>query len=280
MPPPTKAMEKTSNGNGDTRHRRNVHLVGIHSYRGGSGKTTLAANLALHAARQGARVAVIDADLQAPALHTILGVGPERILHSVSEFVLGRCAIEEVPIDLSQELGVEGRGALHFLPSSLDMQTTTSILFEGYDVQRLSENLLRLAETLELDYLILDTHLGLNRETLLSLAISDTLLVLLRPDSQDKEGAAVLVEIARKLAVPSCLLVPSMFPEGAAAAELAVIEKDLKAPVAGILPWCEELWERTIPRLFTASNGEHPLTAEIGRVFQRLGAVEASVEGA
>jgi MinD-like ATPase involved in chromosome partitioning or flagellar assembly len=274
-------MGSASNGHGPWRERRKVHLVGIHSFRGGSGKTMLAANLAFLAARRGARVAVLDADMQAPALHLVLGVDAKRILHSVSEFVLGRCAIEEVPIDLSHELGLDGQGKLHLLPSSSDMQTITSVLFEGYDVPRLTEHLLRLAEALEVDYLILDTHLGVNRETLLSLAISDTVLVLLRPDGQDHQGAAVLVEIAKKLDVPSCLLVPNMFSERVDAAQVAAgLEEQLGAPVAGVLPWCAELWERTCPGLFAARDEDHPLTAELERVSRQLLPTETNPEAA
>src|ERR1700752_2089330 len=87
--------------------RPRTQLIGIHSYRGGSGKTTLAANLGFLAARAGARVALLDADLQAPALHLALGVESKRVLHSVSEFVKERCELAEVPLDLSRDLGIE-----------------------------------------------------------------------------------------------------------------------------------------------------------------------------
>src|SRR5262245_39254926 len=151
--------------------RPKVNLVGVHSVRGGSGKTTLSSNLGYLAARAGARVAILDADLAAPALHVVLGVGTKRILHSVSEFVKGQCELGEVPIDLTHELGLDGKGALFFLPASTDLQTVASLLFDGYDVARLNRHILKLAEDLDLDYLILDTHLGFNRETLLSIAI-------------------------------------------------------------------------------------------------------------
>ena len=142
-------MERASNGHGHsaapTQHR--VQVIGIHSDRGGSGKTTLAANLAYVLARNGAKVAVLDADLQAPELHTLLGVEPERILHSVTEFVKGQCQLEEVPIDISRELELE-TGSLQFLPASTDIQTIDSILLDGYDVARFHQCVLRLAEDL------------------------------------------------------------------------------------------------------------------------------------
>ena len=49
----------------------------------------------------------------------------------------------------------------------------------------------------------MDTHPGLNEETLLSISISDVLILILRPDSQDYQGTAVTVDVSRKLQVPA-----------------------------------------------------------------------------
>ena len=60
----------------------------------------------------------------------------------------------------------------------------------------------------------------------------------------------------------------------------ADIEEQLGAPVAGVLPWCAELWERTCPGLFAARNEDHPLTAELERVSRRLLPLETNPEDA
>jgi MinD-like ATPase involved in chromosome partitioning or flagellar assembly len=134
-------MERT-NGQPEAPTRRTVHVIGIHSDRGGSGKTTVAGNLAYLVARTGAKVAVLDADLQSPALHTLLGVAPNRILHTVSEFVKGRCQLAEVPLDLSRDFELDP-GQLFCLPASTDIQTIASILFEGYDDERIAQLCMR-----------------------------------------------------------------------------------------------------------------------------------------
>jgi MinD-like ATPase involved in chromosome partitioning or flagellar assembly len=261
-------MESGSNGQATTRQ---AHLVGIHSCRGGIGKTTLAANLAFLMAKNGARVAIVDGDLQAPSLHHALGLDAHRILHSLSEFVLCQCEIDEVPIDLSRELGLEGAGRLYFLPATAELKATASILFDGYDVARLNKELLRLAAELDLDFVVLDTHLGINRETLLSLAISDTVLVLLRPHDPDRDGCSFLVQIAREVGVPSCQLVPSMIVEGADPVRIgAKLEQELGASVAGALLWYRELAEFGGQSLFALRRPDHPYTAEVERISQRF----------
>lgn len=55
---------------------------------------------------------------------------------------------------------------------------------------------------LKLDLLLIDTHPGFKEATLLTIAISDMLMIVLRPDKQDYHGTAVLVEVAGRMAVP------------------------------------------------------------------------------
>ena len=47
----------------------------------------------------------------------------------------------------------------------------------------------------------------MNEETLLSVATSDIVIIVLRPDQQDFQGTAVTVDVARRLAVPSVRLI-------------------------------------------------------------------------
>ncbi|MHA2160599.1 MAG: nucleotide-binding protein, partial [Candidatus Thorarchaeota archaeon] len=44
-------------------------IVSIHSFRGGTGKSNIAANLAATAALDGKRVAVMDTDIASPGIH-------------------------------------------------------------------------------------------------------------------------------------------------------------------------------------------------------------------
>jgi MinD-like ATPase involved in chromosome partitioning or flagellar assembly len=86
------------------------------------------------------------------------------------------------------------------------------VLREGYDARQLTEGLRRLLTGLKLDYLLIDTHPGLNEETLLSLVISNTLLIVMRPDQQDYEGTGITLRVAQELKVPRILLLVNKAP--------------------------------------------------------------------
>ena len=128
-----------------------------------------------------------------------------------------------------------------------------------------------LADHFELDYLLIDTHPGLNEETLLSIAISDLLMVLLRPDRQDFQGTAVTVEVARKLEVKELVLVLNkVLPSVAAGGFADEVRRTYGAPILGVLPEAPEMLELGSSGLFTLRSPDHPLSLELRRVARQL----------
>ena len=79
-------------------------------------------------------------------------------------------------------------GKVFLIPSSIKAGEIARVLREGYDVGLLNDGFHNLLDALNLDILMIDTHPGLNEETLLSVAISDSLVIILRPDQQDYQG--------------------------------------------------------------------------------------------
>jgi septum site-determining protein MinD len=216
-------------------------IVSIHSFRGGTGKSNLTANLASQVALAGKRVAVVDTDIQSPGIHMPFGLGEDRIEFALNHFIWGECPIEKAAYDVSSALNRPG-GPIYLVPSSIKMADIGRILKEGYDVRVLNDGFQALIEKLDLDYLFVDTHPGVNEETLLSIAISDTLVLILRPDQQDFQGTAVTVELAKKLDVPQMLLVVNKALPSMNFDELrAKVEGIYHVPVAAVLPLTTEM---------------------------------------
>lgn len=51
-----------------------TQIISIHSYRGGTGKSNIVANLATLLVLEGKRVAIFDADIQSPGIHLLFGL--------------------------------------------------------------------------------------------------------------------------------------------------------------------------------------------------------------
>ena len=222
--------------------------VAIHSYRGGTGKSNVAANVAVELARRGKRVGIIDTDIQSPGIHALFHVDPRHLKVTLNDYLWGRCAVEDAAVDVTDRLGtdrpVAASGAVFLVPSSLRTGEIARILREGYDVGALNDGFRALGEALGLDVLMIDTHPGVNEETLLSIAISDTLLIVLRPDVQDYQGTAVTLELARRLEVPELFLVINKALASLDHQDLSArVFTTYKTPVGAVLPLSEEVLE-------------------------------------
>jgi MinD-like ATPase involved in chromosome partitioning or flagellar assembly len=247
-------------------------IVSVHSFRGGTGKPNLTANLAVTVADQGRRVGIIDTDIQSPGIHVLFGLTHERIKHCLNDYLWNRCRIEETAYRVGSQDGADPHDGLFLIPSSLNTGDIARILREGYDSSRLNDGIRALVETLELDYLFIDTHPGVNEETLLSIAISDCLVIILRPDQQDYLGTAVTVDLARRLGVLEMLLVvnkvPSMMDFRAVQEK---VEKAYDAEVAGVLPLNDEMVRLASSAIFCRRYPQHPFSDTVRSICARIG---------
>jgi MinD-like ATPase involved in chromosome partitioning or flagellar assembly len=248
--------------------------VSVHSFRGGTGKSNVTANLAVSVARRGHRVAMVDTDIQSPGIHVLFGKSEEDIGNSLNDYLWDRIGIEEAAYDVSAESGLDGTGGTLFLiPSSIKTGEIARVLREGYDVNKLNDGFQELIERLSLDYLFIDTHPGLNEETLLSIAISDYLLLIMRPDQQDYQGTSVTVEVARKLGVPSLLLIVNKVPQIFDPTEVkARVEQAYSCTVAGIIPHSDEMMTLASAGVFVLRYPEHPVSGTIQSIADQIGA--------
>jgi septum site-determining protein MinD len=234
-------------------------IVSIHSFRGGTGKSNTTANVAAVLAARGRRVGVIDTDIQSPGIHVLFGLPGDEITSSLNDYLWGDGEIGQAAHDVTPQ---ENGGRLFLIPSSTKPGEISRALREGYDAQRLTRGLRRLVDELELDVLLIDTHPGLHEETLLSLVISNMLLIVMRPDQQDYEGTGITVRVAQGLEVPRMMLLVNKTPESLdAEAVMAKVEAAYGCDVVTVMPHSDDLMTLASAGIFVLRYPEHPLTA-------------------
>jgi MinD-like ATPase involved in chromosome partitioning or flagellar assembly len=250
-----------------------TQIVSIHSFRGGTGKSNITANVAALLAGAGQRVAVVDTDIQSPGIHILFGLHGDQVGYTLNDYLWGDCEIEQAAVDTTANLETPVAGRVFLVPSSIKSGEIARILREGCDARRLTAGFRRLMRELDLDVLLIDTHPGLNEETLLSIALSHALIVVMRPDQQDYEGTGVTVEVAQALGVPHLMVVvnklPAAFDAGAVAAQ---VSDTLGCPVAAVLPHSDAMMALASSGLFALRCPEDPVSAALRDVAARLAA--------
>ena len=122
------------------------NIIGISSGKGGVGKSTVAANLAVALARAGYRVGLLDADIFGPSVPTMFGINGEQLyIHEVD----GQDKI--IPIE---KFGVK------LLSIGLMVERDASLTWRGGMASRALTQMITQADWGELDYFLIDLPPG------------------------------------------------------------------------------------------------------------------------
>jgi MinD-like ATPase involved in chromosome partitioning or flagellar assembly len=193
--------------------------IAFHSYKGGTGKTTIAANLAALLAKKGYRVFLLDLDVYAPSLHSYFDKTPNRW---INDFLNGNAEVGDIIMDLTSAIEDTSEINTYNNQSSLSSgrkkQKISGKLWVGFSSPKKEEiyrleggsgkqesskiQLLRrfilLREQLislhDADYIIIDTSPGIRYWSINALAVADTLFLTLKMGDLDIEGTRKMAE--------------------------------------------------------------------------------------
>jgi len=105
-----------------------------------------------------------------------------------------------------------------------------------------------MSRDLHLDFLLIDSHPGINQEIRKAIAASSLLILVLRPDYQDYQGTAAVVEL---LSAEKISLIVNQTPGFNVETYRHQLEASYEVPVAGILPFSEEMMHLSSSEIFS-----------------------------
>ena len=117
------------------------NIIPVASGKGGVGKSTVSANIALALARTGARVGLMDADVYGPSIPLIMG-------------------IKEPPKQINNRLIPPQRYGIKIISMGFFVPETEAVIWRGPMLHKMVEQFLGNVEWGELDYLIVDLAPG------------------------------------------------------------------------------------------------------------------------
>lgn len=249
-----------------------LKIIAFNSFRGGTGKSNIVSNVAAALADMGKRVGVMDVDLPSPGVHVLFGMDQSQIEYTLNDYLWSNCDIGSASYDITPEsLQAPDKGSIFLAPASFNVDDINRIVQEGYDIDRLSGGINEMADLLDLEFLLIDTHPGLNQETLLAMALADRLVLVLRPDSQDFQGTAVTADVSLRLGVPKIVvLLNRVLPVLDSEQLRNLVTKTYQLPILGLLPNADEVMLMASRDLFSLRYPEHPFSQEIRAIAESL----------
>ncbi|AFU59138.1 hypothetical protein withCobQ/CobB/MinD/ParA nucleotide binding domain [Candidatus Nitrososphaera gargensis Ga9.2] len=243
--------------------------IAVHSFKGGTGKSTITANLAVLLALEGRRVGVLDLDLAGPGLHVLFEMTPDEIKHTLNDYLLGLCSSEDIAIDLTEKMNLK-QGSLVFVPASFKAEDIIKVLSKGYEIGMFRDALAVISRLHRLDYMIIDTHPGIEKSTLVSMGICDMNIIISRMDSQDIFGTGVMLEVTRVLEKPQ-ILIANMIPPGVDKEKVrARLETLFNAKVITAIPFYTEILRALSSEVFVLKNPNHDFSTALRPAIEAL----------
>ena len=253
-------------------------ILSVYSFRRGTGKSKLIANMAALASAQGLRVGVVDLNFQSPSIHLLFGLTGFTFDRTLNDYVAKQCAISDCCYDLTDavmgEGGDRGDGRIFLVPASVELATISHTLRFGFDMNQINQGMSLLCKENRLDLLLLDTPAGLGEISLLAQALSDITLIVLRPDKQDYQGTGLMVGVAHELGVPHVRILINEVPAAFSLDEIrTVVEKSFNTPVTAVLPYSDEMMSLSSSQLFVHHYPNHPITRSLQKTLHDLLAI-------
>jgi septum site-determining protein MinD len=174
-------------------------IVTITSGKGGVGKTTAAANIAVALASDGGRVVCIDADIGLRNLDVVMGL-ENRIVYDLVDVVEGRCKLRQAMIKDKR------LSDLYLIPAA---QTRDKTAVSPQDMIRLTNDLRDVCE-----WILIDSPAGIERGFRNAIAPADIVVIVTNPEVsavRDADRIIGLIEAEEK--GPGRLIVNRVKPD-------------------------------------------------------------------
>jgi chromosome partitioning protein len=258
--------------------------IALHSYKGGTGKTTLITNIAAHFAATGLNVCLLDFDVYAPSLATYFKKKPAACLN---DLLNGQAEIVDILVDLQSEIGLKGKFLVGFSSAQKEdiqeIELKRDSKWQLVALKRFLAAKKELFEKHQLDYLFLDTSPGIRYWSINALATADYLFLLMKDSDMDIEGTRKMINdiydslsrfgskyyvILNKVPGASTNLTSSTpLDEKAWIAEL---ERVVGAQVVGAIPcYCDIQFSRH-EFLFSIRQPDHPFSTRLNGLSEAI----------
>ena len=251
-------------------------VIAIHSFKGGTGKTLVASNLACVLAQMKKSVYLFDLDFRAPSLHIIFASQPKKWMN---DFLLGNADIEDVLVDLTKNFGLAGNLNVGFASPSLEAiqeMMTKDRKREMKALQYLLGLRDKLSQKRDADYLIFDTSPGVQYSSMNSIVASDVTLVVATNDEADLDGTQRMIKNLyeafekKALILVNRALCESDFTEDRRRSLSERFSTALGIPILSTIPLFCDLLQFNRNSIVALENPRHPFSQALMGIAKNL----------
>jgi septum site-determining protein MinD len=252
-------------------------FVTIHSFKGGTGKSYLSANLAILYALQGKKVCLIDLDFRAPTQHIVFE--PKGVRRWVNDVLNGTAKVEECLVDCSSK--VENKGILHVGFADFSTEAIRDMISKGRKweteaLHRILSMRKELLENLKYDIVIADTSPGIQYSSINAVVAADVAIVISTLDDSDIHGTAKMIGELYEVFQKKTVVIINKAIGGADFMDIDKskivdeLQTKYKEAVIGLLPCFCEVGRMKRASIFAYNYPKHPFTEALRVIAAKI----------
>jgi MinD-like ATPase involved in chromosome partitioning or flagellar assembly len=259
-------------------------IILMYSYKGGSGRTVITANLAFRLAELGKNVLCIDADVHGPGLRLLFDIEQEENCF-FQDYVLESdgFSLDKAVKNMNTEPRYQNlQGTLHVLPASQDYNKQLQ-KFNFREITRYLERLLKEVKEANIsnpDIVLLDSTSGYNEISKAGFSLANYVIVFYRYSKQHLLGTKTMEKFLKQIKTPFSL-VASAVPDSLAKVNREGYERYLigdldlsmetivaRLPEEEKLKWdecilyCDDLFTKT----YKPDKGKYNILEELNKI--------------
>jgi septum site-determining protein MinD len=250
-------------------------IIAIHSYKGGTGKTSLSVNLAASLAKHGRKVAILDLDFRAPSLFSILKMEKSNVWFN--DYLNGASTINKILQETNGKLAGNGKLFAGLANPSTEAIRDMSAKDRKWEMRALGR-LLSLRNSLlkeqDFDYILFDTSPGLQYSSINAIVAADLVVVATTSDRSDVDGTSRMLRELYNLFEKKTGVVLNKVLDANLNSKKEELQRRVKdvyqVPLLGLVPCFCELLKAQGNLIFVQDRPNHPFTKIMDEIAIRI----------
>ena len=251
-------------------------MVAIHSFKGGTGKTIIATNLATIYASKGKNTCILDLDLRAPSLGITF---KDKAKYTINDFLDGRCEINDAILNMKEKYATKGDFYVGLANHSTEAIQKIIAKDRKWEMKAL-QNLISMKKTLlnemNLDYVLLDTSPGVQYSSINAISTADIVLLVTAFDESDIDGTKKMIHSIYEPLEKKVNFIVNKAPPKILTSEhernnfIKMINPTLKKPILNIIPcYCDVLQSKR-SNIFALEKPKHHFTKKLHELSEQI----------
>jgi len=250
-------------------------IIAVHSYKGGTGKTSLSVNLAASLAKRGRKVAILDLDFRAPSLFSILKMEDSTLW--INDYLNGASTINKILQETNGKGLNKGKLFAGLANPSTEAIRDMSAKDRKWEMRALGR-LLSLRNTLlkeqNFDFIVFDTSPGLQYSSINAIVSADLVIVVTTSDRSDVNGTSRMLRELYNLFEKKTGVVINKILDANLDSKKEELNKRAKevyqVSLLGLVPCFCEVLKSQGNLIFVEDKPNHPFTKIMDEIATRI----------